>query len=85
MGTIEHVGSGFFYCGGRGEKCTFSGDIFVDTKCEPGTLGSAKRGPNDGTEETGILGGAYWGTLGGVLAGIGGGPESFGVLRYGRA
>ena len=36
--ATEQVDYGFLCLGGRGEKCTFSGDIFVDAKCESGTL-----------------------------------------------
>ena len=64
------VDSGFLCRDGRGEKCNFSGCIFADTKCEPGTLGSAKRGPTNGNKGTFTLRGTYWGTLGSVWSGI---------------
>ena len=83
MDATGKVGYGFLCQGIRAEKCTLSGDIFGDTKCKPGTLGSSKRRPNNGTKETGTIRGAYLGAPGGVLVVIGGGPEIFGVLRDG--
>ena len=52
----------------RGAKLNLREDIFVDVKCESGTLGSAMLSLNDGTKETGNLLGAYWVTLGGVTS-----------------
>ena len=90
MGVTGKVGSIFFFWRGRGEECNFSGDIFGIavgtiigtigdsvgyTKYKPFNLISAKNKPNDETKETGNLGGSYWGTLGGALLGIGGGPK----------
>ena len=47
LGATGQVDYGFLIRGCRGKNCNFSGDTFVDTKCEPGTLISAKLSPND--------------------------------------